>query len=71
MNDNRAVAGVNMGHLWNEMDMLTAELKALLELHGKRAVRPHVDSVFRFEQAGEAHRRIQSRQNVGKVVLVP
>jgi hypothetical protein len=28
-----------------------------------------VDSVFRFEQAGEAHRRIQSRQSVGKVVL--
>ena len=71
MNDNRAIAGVNMGHLWNELDILTPELKALLELHGKRAVRPHVDSVFRFEQAAEAHRRIQSRQNVGKVVLVP
>jgi NADPH:quinone reductase-like Zn-dependent oxidoreductase len=71
MNDNRGVAGVNIGHLWSELDMLSAELSALLELYREGRVRPHIDSAYRFEQAAEAHRRIQSRKNVGKVLLVP
>jgi hypothetical protein len=34
-------------------------------------VKPRIDQVFKFEQAAEAHRRIQSRMNVGKVLFVP
>src|SRR5512137_931710 len=30
MNDNRAVAGVNVGHLWGEAEMMMAELQAVL-----------------------------------------
>jgi NADPH:quinone reductase-like Zn-dependent oxidoreductase len=71
MNANKAVAGVNIGHLWNEMEMLNEEVQALLDLYRKGAVKPRIDQVFKFEQAAEAHRRIQSRKNVGKVVLVP
>ncbi len=71
MNANKAVAGVNIGHLWEEMDMLEEELVALVELYRKGVIRPRIDRVFRFEQAPDAHRRIQSRENVGKVVLVP
>ena len=71
MNANKAVAGVNIGHLWNEMEMLNEEVQALLDLYRKGAVKPRIDQVFKFEQVAEAHRRIQSRQNVGKVVLVP
>ena len=71
MNQNRAVAGVNIGHLWGEMEMLTQEMAELLDLYRKGAIKPRIDSTFRLEQAPEAHRRIQSRQNVGKVVLVP
>jgi len=71
MNDNRAVAGVNIGHLWGETEMLAGEMAALLDLYRKGAVRPRVDSTFRLEQAAEAHRRIQSRKNIGKVLLVP
>jgi NADPH:quinone reductase-like Zn-dependent oxidoreductase len=71
MNANKAVAGVNIGHLWGETAMLGEELAALVELYREGAVRPRIDRVFRFEEAAEAHRRIQSRKNVGKVVLVP
>ncbi len=71
MNDNRAVAGVNLGHLWGEVEMMAEELRALLALHERGVIRPHVDSTFPFARAGEAHRQIQSRKNVGKVVLVP
>src|SRR5512142_1764472 len=71
MNDNRAVAGVNIGHLWGEQDLVRSEVAALLELYRRGKIRPHVDSTFPFAQAAEAHRRIQERKNVGKVVLVP
>jgi synaptic vesicle membrane protein VAT-1 len=71
MSDNRAVAGVNIGHLWSEVEMLTGEIAALMDLYRKGAIRPVVDSVFPFEKAADAHRRIQRRENVGKVVLVP
>ncbi len=71
MNDNRAVAGVNIGHLWGEMEMLAGEMAALLELYRKGSIRPRIDSTFPLERAADAHRRIQSRRNVGKVLLVP
>jgi NADPH:quinone reductase-like Zn-dependent oxidoreductase len=71
MNDNRAVAGVHIGHLWGEEAMLSSEMAALLELFRKGGIRPHIDSTFSFAQAAEAHRRIQERKNIGKVLLVP
>lgn len=71
MNANKSVAGVNVGHLWREMEMLSQEMASLLDLHRRGVVRPRIDRVFKFEQAAEAHRHIQSRRNVGKVVLVP
>jgi NADPH:quinone reductase-like Zn-dependent oxidoreductase len=71
MEKNRSVAGVNIGHLWDEMDLLTEEMAALIELYKKGSIRPHIDCALPFEKAADAHRRIQSRQNIGKVVLVP
>ena len=32
-------------------------------------VRPVIDRVFPLEQAGEAHRRMKSSENFGKIVL--
>jgi NADPH:quinone reductase-like Zn-dependent oxidoreductase len=71
MNDNRGVAGVNLGHLWGEGALLRGELEALLDLHARGAIRPRIDSTFPFERAADAHRRLQGRLNVGKVLLVP
>jgi NADPH:quinone reductase-like Zn-dependent oxidoreductase len=71
MNDNRGVAGVNMGHLWGEIELLAGEMAALLDLYRRGAIRPRIDSTYAFERAADAHRRLQSRSNVGKVLLVP
>jgi NADPH:quinone reductase-like Zn-dependent oxidoreductase len=71
MDKNRGIAGVNIGHLWEEMEMLSEELAALISLYEQGRIKPRVDRVFPFEDAAAAHRRIQSRGNVGKVVLVP
>jgi NADPH:quinone reductase-like Zn-dependent oxidoreductase len=69
INRNRGVFGLHAGHLWGErqqvapwMDLLMSELKA-----GRIA--PVVARTFALERAADAHRFIQSRQNIGKVVL--
>ena len=35
------------------------------------AIRPVIDSVFPFSQAGDAHRRMESSGHIGKIVLTP
>lgn len=71
MDKNRGIAGVNIGHLWDELDLLREELEAIVALYGEGKIRPHVSDVFPFERAADAHRCLQDRKNVGKVVLVP
>jgi len=34
-------------------------------------VAPRIDATYPFAEAAEAHRRILSRQNTGKIVLTP
>jgi NADPH:quinone reductase-like Zn-dependent oxidoreductase len=71
MDDNRGVAGVNLGHLWGEPEMVMGEIEALLGLFREGKILPRVDSTFRFGEAGAAHQRLQGRGSVGKVLLVP
>ena len=71
MNNNRGVAGVNIGHLWDELDLLNEELAAVLELYKEGKIKPQVSDVVPFDRAADAHRIIQSRKNIGKVILVP
>jgi NADPH:quinone reductase-like Zn-dependent oxidoreductase len=71
MDRNHTVSGVNLGHLWERTDLLREELAALLDLWRAGAIRPRIDGVYPFARAGEAHRRLGERRNVGKVVLVP
>ena len=69
MNDNRAVAGVNVGHLWDAEDLLRPQLDSLLGYAREGRIRPRVDRSFPLAEAADAHTYIQERRNVGKVVL--
>lgn len=71
MDDNKGIAGCNMGHLWQHIPMLRGELDEILTLVEAGTLKPHVDQVFRFDQAAEAHRYMEQGRNVGKIVLVP
>lgn len=71
MNDNRAVAGVNLGHLWSEEALLGPQMETVLRYAHEGKITPRVDRAFSFDQAAEAHRYIHERRNVGKVVLTP
>jgi NADPH:quinone reductase-like Zn-dependent oxidoreductase len=71
MNDNRAVMGLNLGHLIGDHELIATGLDTIAELISSSAIDPVVDRVFPFSRAADAHRRIEGRENVGKVILVP
>ncbi len=69
MNDNKAVIGVNLGHLWDHIGMLRREMMGLLADYDGGRIKPVVGKTFPLADAAKAHRFMQERQNVGKVVL--
>lgn len=71
MNDNKGVAGLNVGHLWHRLDMLRPEIDELMKLYVAGAIEPHVDSVHTFANAKDAFARLEHGKNVGKVLMVP
>jgi NADPH:quinone reductase-like Zn-dependent oxidoreductase len=71
MNENKGVFGLNMLNWWDSegnLDRVTEPLMADLEA-GR--LQPVVAEAFPFERAGDAHKFIAERRNVGKVVLFP
>ncbi|HVH55377.1 MAG TPA: medium chain dehydrogenase/reductase family protein [Vicinamibacterales bacterium] len=69
INRNRGVFGLHAGHLWEEHAQLAPLMHMLLsELRAGR-LQPVVAKTFPLERAADAHRFIQSRANIGKVVL--
>ena len=71
MNANKGVFGVNLGHLWGEIDRQRGWADQIMELWAKGAIKPKIARTFRFNEAPQAHHFIQDRSNIGKVVLVP
>ena len=69
MNRNRGVFGLNLGHLWSETVRLRSAAKTLLSGFAAGQLRPVIAKTFPLEKAADAHRYIQSRANIGKVIL--
>jgi NADPH:quinone reductase-like Zn-dependent oxidoreductase len=66
---NRGVLGLNLGHLWDERRQIAPLMEMLVSELAASRLKPVVARSFPLEQAADAHRFIQSRQNIGKVVL--
>jgi NADPH:quinone reductase-like Zn-dependent oxidoreductase len=71
MNENKGIFGLNMLHWWDQEGDFDRALEPLLEGLGKGDLKPVVAEAFPFDRAPDAHRMIEERRNVGKVVLVP
>jgi len=69
INRNRGVFGLHVGHLWDERDRLVPMVEQLMRDVAGGRLTPVVARTFPLERAADAHRFIQSRQNIGKVVL--
>jgi NADPH:quinone reductase-like Zn-dependent oxidoreductase len=71
MNENKMVGGLNMLTWWDReqrIDRIIEPLRAMMEAGD---LDPVVAESFPFDRAGDAHRFIAERRNIGKVVLVP
>jgi len=71
MNENKGVFGLNMLHWWDEEGTLERVTEPLAAALANGEVQPVVAESFPFDRAGDAHRFLQERHNIGKVVLAP
>ncbi|OLD23751.1 MAG: alcohol dehydrogenase [Acidobacteria bacterium 13_1_40CM_3_55_6] len=71
MNRNKGVFGLNLGHMWGEGEKVSGWMREIMNGVAEGWIRPHVDRAFPFDQVADAHRYIEARKNIGKVVLVP
>ena len=69
MNRNRGVFGLNVGHLWDARDQLTQLMGMLMQDFESGRLQPVIAKTFPLERVADAHAYLQSRANVGKVVL--
>ena len=69
INRNRGVFGLNVGHLWDERRQLQPIMDLLLTELSAGRLEPVVARTFPLERVADAHRFIQNRSNIGKVVL--
>lgn len=69
---NKGIFGLNLPHImWHEKSKISDWMRAILAGVESGWVRPRVDRTFSFNQVSEAHAYLESRKNIGKVVLVP
>ena len=69
MNRNRGVFGINLAHLWDEQALLARGMRMLLDEVQAGRLRMIVSRTFPLDQAAAAHHFLQSRSNIGKIVL--
>jgi NADPH:quinone reductase-like Zn-dependent oxidoreductase len=71
MDQNKGVAGINMGHMWNEVPSLREAMLELVRMWEAKQIKPHVHEVLPFAEAAKAHALLEEGKNLGKVVLTP
>jgi NADPH:quinone reductase-like Zn-dependent oxidoreductase len=69
MSDSKAVIGLNMLTLWDSKGSLDEYIEPLRKWIDGGDLKPVVAEAFPLERGGDAHRYMQERRNIGKVVL--
>ncbi|XP_067088670.1 synaptic vesicle membrane protein VAT-1 homolog [Osmerus mordax] len=67
---NKSVCGFHLGYLDGEIELISQTMNSLLELYQQGKIKPRIDSTYHLEQVGDAMRRMQERNNIGKVILI-
>ncbi|MGB8521824.1 MAG: zinc-binding dehydrogenase [Candidatus Acidiferrales bacterium] len=69
MSDNISVIGVHLGRLLSRGALLRGELDELFRMYATGKIKPVIGKSFPLVEAAAAHRYIQERKNIGKVIL--
>jgi NADPH2:quinone reductase len=67
----RGFMGVHLGYLLAKPEILKPAWNEMLEVIDQFNLKPEIDQVFPMSQVGQAHEWIDTRQNIGKVLLDP
>jgi len=67
---NKGIFGFNLGTLMGKAAYFREAVNDLLGWHERGVIKPLIGRVFPFEEIVEAHRYLQTRQSVGKVVVI-
>ncbi|MEK7287543.1 MAG: medium chain dehydrogenase/reductase family protein [Elusimicrobiota bacterium] len=70
INNNKGVFGLNMAHYFKNNGVYKKIMEDIAAMVQKGEIKPVLDSNYPLDKAPQAHARLHSRQNVGKVVLV-
>ncbi len=71
LQDCKAVIGLNMLRLWDDRGTLEPWISPLNAALHDGTISPVIHAAVPFDEAPAAHRILASRENIGKVVLVP
>ncbi|XP_051570744.1 synaptic vesicle membrane protein VAT-1 homolog [Myxocyprinus asiaticus] len=66
---NRSVCGFHLGYLDSETELISQAMTVILDLYRQGKIKPRIDSTYHLEQVGDAMRRMQERNNIGKILL--
>ena len=66
---NKTVMGYHLGRFKGYEWKVKRSVENLINLINKYDIHPVIDKIFPFEKAADAHRYIQNRKNLGKVLL--
>ena len=69
MSQNLSVIGVQMGAMPSRVTLLRRELDELFRMYSAGKIKPVIGKSFPLTDAAMAHRFIQERKNIGKVIL--
>ncbi|KAJ3067625.1 hypothetical protein HDU98_009154 [Podochytrium sp. JEL0797] len=70
MEDNAGVFGVNLGHMFEDLEYPVQWLKIAMKGIEEGWVRPHIDSVWDMDHVLQSHEHIEARRSTGKVIIV-
>jgi NADPH:quinone reductase-like Zn-dependent oxidoreductase len=68
--DNKTVSGFNLIYLFDRVELFHGIMKTLLKWDAKGNIPAMPITIFSFENVAKAHQAIESRESVGKLVLV-
>jgi NADPH:quinone reductase-like Zn-dependent oxidoreductase len=69
MEKNNSVIGISLEGLQARSALLQTEINELFRLYGEGKIKPVICKMFPLAQAADAHRYLQDRKNIGKIVL--
>lgn len=66
---NRSVHGLAVGTVIEDEDLMRSAMERIFEWFDAGTLKIHVGLTLPLQQAAEAHRRLESRETTGKIVL--